>query len=183
MCYIGRTFTIADLGGGRVAAYFIYGCQDPGAELALGPRRALLRAFPGQRWGATDLIGGLDEDAVYFDSVAQIVMDRWSRGRVVLVGDAAWCVSLFAGYGSSLAVGSADLLATSLEAHPGDLGVALEAWEAGLRAEVADRRRRGRANTGVHAPRNRLELALHELPLRLAAVPPVTHLLRRHLAA
>lgn len=180
---VGRSFTVADLGGGRVAGYFIYGCPDTGAELALGPRRALMRAFPGRRWAVTDLLGGLDEDALYFDGVAQIVMDRWSRGRVVLVGDAAWCVSLFAGYGSSLAVGGADLLATTLEAHPGDLGAALDTWEAGLRAEVADRQRRGRANTAAHAPRNRLELAMQQLPLRLASVPPVAHLLRRHHAA
>jgi hypothetical protein len=36
---------------------------------------------------------------VYFDGVAQIEMSGWSRGRVVLVGDACGCVSLLAGQG------------------------------------------------------------------------------------
>ncbi|WP_433509726.1 FAD-dependent monooxygenase [Nonomuraea sp. CA-143628] len=178
---VGRTFTVADLGGGRSAAFFTYSAADPDAELAKGPRRALQQEYPGPRWAVPELIADLDEEAVYFDSVSQIVMDRWSEGRVVLLGDAAWCVTLFAGYGSSLAVGGADLLGAELERHSGDIPAALRAWEAGLRPEVVERQRKGRANTGVHAPRNRFELALRDLPLRLATVPPVTHLLSRHL--
>jgi 2-polyprenyl-6-methoxyphenol hydroxylase-like FAD-dependent oxidoreductase len=179
---VGRTFTVADLGGGRAAAFFTYSTADPDAELAKGPRRALLREYPGPRWAIPELLADLREEAVYFDSVSQIVMDGWSRGRVVLLGDAAWCVTLFAGYGSSLAMGGADLLGAELERHPGDIPAALCAWEAGLRPEVTERQRKGRANTGVHAPRNRFELTLRDLPLRLATLPPVTHFLSRHLS-
>jgi hypothetical protein len=38
---------------------------------------------------------------VLFDSVEQVHMDSWHRGRVVLVGDAAWCVTPHAGMGAS----------------------------------------------------------------------------------
>ncbi|NUW39433.1 FAD-dependent oxidoreductase [Nonomuraea rhodomycinica] len=178
---VGRTFTVADLGDGRVAAFFTYGTAAPDAELAEGPRRALQRAFPGPAWAVTELLADLREEAVYFDSVSQIVMDRWSQGRVVLLGDAAWCVTIFAGYGSSLAVGGADLLGAELERRPADIPGALRAWEQALRPEVLERQRKGRANTGVHAPRNRFEIALRDVPLRLAAVPVVTRLLGRHL--
>jgi 2-polyprenyl-6-methoxyphenol hydroxylase-like FAD-dependent oxidoreductase len=66
-----------------------------------------------------ELLRGLDSNSsVYFDRISQIAMDTWSRGRVVLVGDSAWCVSLFAGYGASLAVGGADLLGTALDQDP-----------------------------------------------------------------
>ncbi|GAA3248480.1 FAD-dependent monooxygenase [Nonomuraea helvata] len=179
---VGRTFTVADLGRGRVAAFFTYSTQDADAELAKGSRHALQQAYPGQHWAIPKLLDDLREEAVYFDSVSQIVMDRWSQGRVVLLGDAAWCVTLFAGYGSSLAVGGADLLGTELGRHPKDIPAALRAWENALRPEVLERQRKGRANTGVHAPRNRLELAVRDLPLRLATVPPVTRLLSRHLS-
>ena len=64
-------------------------------------------------------------ESVYFDTISQIVIDRWSHGRVVLLGDAAWCVTLFAGYGSALAVGGADLLGTTLADNPGDIPAAL----------------------------------------------------------
>ncbi|MEU0564602.1 FAD-dependent monooxygenase [Nonomuraea sp. NPDC005983] len=178
---VGRTFTIADLGAGRAAAFFTYSTADPDAELAKGPRKALEQAYPGLRWAAPELIAAMREEAVYFDSVSQIVADRWSEGRVVLLGDSAWCVTLFAGYGTSLAVGGADLLGTELERHPDDLPAALRAWEAGLRTEVTERQLKGRSNTGVHAPRNRLELILRDLPLRLATVPPVTRWLGHHL--
>ena len=40
----------------------------------------------------------------YFDSVSQIRMPSWSRGRVALVGDAAGCPAFLAGQGSALAM-------------------------------------------------------------------------------
>jgi 2-polyprenyl-6-methoxyphenol hydroxylase-like FAD-dependent oxidoreductase len=38
----------------------------------------------------------------------------WSRGRIALIGDAAFCVSLLAGQGSALAMVSAYILAGEL---------------------------------------------------------------------
>ncbi|TMR09681.1 monooxygenase [Nonomuraea turkmeniaca] len=177
---VGHIFTIANLGPGRTAAFFTYGAANPAAELAKGPRRALADAYRDITWAAPDLIRDMSTDSVYFDSVSQIVADRWSDGRVVLLGDAAWCVTLFAGYGSSLAVGGAELLGTALRRHPGDIPAGLREWEAELRLEAEERLAMGRRNTRAHAPANRLDLLKLELPLRLAAVPPVTRLLRRH---
>jgi 2-polyprenyl-6-methoxyphenol hydroxylase-like FAD-dependent oxidoreductase len=54
-------------------------------------------------------------DSVYFDKVSQIRMGSWSRGRTVLLGDAAWCVTLFAGSGAALAVAGTELLGTHLD--------------------------------------------------------------------
>ncbi|MFG1702624.1 FAD-dependent monooxygenase [Nonomuraea sp. M3C6] len=172
---------IANLGPGRTAAFFTYGTPDPAAELSKGPRRALQEAYRDIAWAVPDLIMDMPADGCYFDSVSQIVADRWSAGRVVLLGDAAWCVTLFAGYGSSLAVGGAESLGTVLRRHPDDIPAALHEWEAELRPEVAERQAMGRRNTGSHAPANRLDLLKRDLPLRLATFPPVTRLLRRHL--
>ncbi|WP_327582355.1 FAD-dependent monooxygenase [Nonomuraea sp. NBC_00507] len=178
---VGHIFMIANLGPGRTAAFFTYGVVDPAAELAKGPRRALTEAYRDVTWAAPDLIRGMSADSVYFDSVSQIVADRWSDGRVVLLGDAAWCVTLFAGYGSSLAVGGAELLGTALLRHPDDVPAALREWEAELRPEAEERQAMGRRNTGSHAPANRLDLLKRDLPLRLAALPPVTRWMRKHL--
>jgi 2-polyprenyl-6-methoxyphenol hydroxylase-like FAD-dependent oxidoreductase len=178
---VGQTMSIANLEPGRTAAFFFYGSADPAAELADGPQKALTRAYGDLGWVVPDLLADLDDTPVYFDSVSQIILDRWSQGRVVLLGDAAWCVTLLAGYGSSLAVGGADLLGTALERHPGDITAALSAWETELRPVAEDRQRMGRRNIGTHAPANRRQLLLRELPLRLAALPPVTRMLRRHL--
>jgi len=40
----------------------------------------------------------------FFDRACQVHMDGWSRGRVVLIGDAAYCGSPLGGNGSSMAM-------------------------------------------------------------------------------
>ena len=50
----------------------------------------------------------------YFDSVSQVKMDRWSAGRSVLLGDAAWCASPLSGMGTGMAVVGAYVLAGEL---------------------------------------------------------------------
>jgi 2-polyprenyl-6-methoxyphenol hydroxylase-like FAD-dependent oxidoreductase len=118
---------------------------------------------------------------VYFDSVSQIVTDRWSHGRVVLLGDAAWCVSLFGGYGASFALAGADQLATALDHHPGDIPAALTDWESQLRPAVEQRQRLARRNTTAHAPATRFHLVARDVSMRLVAFAPVRRLLRHRL--
>ena len=48
---------------------------------------------------------------IYFDRVSQIRMERWTKGRTALIGDAAACVSLLAGEGTGLAMAEAYVLA------------------------------------------------------------------------
>ena len=52
---------------------------------------------------------------IYYDRVSQIRMDCWSKGRVMLLGDAAACVSLLAGEGCGLAMTEAYVLAGELQ--------------------------------------------------------------------
>ena len=50
----------------------------------------------------------------YFDRVSQIHLDRWSQGRVVLLGDAGYCGSPMGGNGTSMALVGAYILAGEL---------------------------------------------------------------------
>jgi len=50
----------------------------------------------------------------YFDEMSQIKMDRWSKGRVTLVGDAGYCCSPLSGQGTSVALLGAYILAAEL---------------------------------------------------------------------
>ncbi|MGK3944255.1 FAD-dependent monooxygenase [Streptomyces caeruleatus] len=72
---------------------------------------------------------GADPD-VYFDSVSQIHMPVWHRGRVALMGDAAHCASPLAGRGTSLALTGAQFLAEELERSDGDHVTAFPRYEA-----------------------------------------------------
>jgi 2-polyprenyl-6-methoxyphenol hydroxylase-like FAD-dependent oxidoreductase len=62
------------------------------------------------------LDGFADSDDVYLDELTQIRMPRWQRGRVCVIGDAAWCVTPMGGGGASLALTSGYVLAASLQA-------------------------------------------------------------------
>ncbi|WKX71340.1 FAD-dependent monooxygenase [Streptomyces sp. XD-27] len=73
----------------------------------------------------------------YFDAMAQIHMDHWSRGRVALVGDAGYCASPLSGQGTSLALVGAYVLADELgKAGGGDHTAAFARYEARMRPFV-----------------------------------------------
>jgi 2-polyprenyl-6-methoxyphenol hydroxylase-like FAD-dependent oxidoreductase len=83
-------------------------------------KRLLRERFRGAKWECANILRELDRaEDVYFDRVSQIRMDKWSQGRVALVGDAAFCVSLTAGQGSALAMTAAYVLAGELAAAGG----------------------------------------------------------------
>ena len=78
---------------------------------------------------------------LYFDRVSQIKMPAWSRGRVALVGDAAFCVSLMAGQGSALSMAAAYVLAGELAKAGGRHHEAFASYEALLRPFIEASRR------------------------------------------
>ncbi|MFI5844482.1 FAD-dependent monooxygenase [Catenuloplanes sp. NPDC051500] len=101
-------------------------------------RRILLDAFAGHdEWRVPEILDAVANDPeLYFDSVSQIHLPTWHRGRVVLVGDAAHCASNLSGRGASLALTGTWLLAQALIHHPDDLEAAFAEYEAGQRPYV-----------------------------------------------
>ncbi|MEU4513951.1 FAD-dependent monooxygenase [Nonomuraea wenchangensis] len=96
-------------------------------------KELLAEAMSGMRWEVPRLLDAVREaDDLYFDAVCQIRMDRWSKGRVVLLGDAAYCASPASGQGTSLAVVGAYVLTGELAAGRGP-----EGYERELRDFVA----------------------------------------------
>ncbi|MGC4958437.1 FAD-dependent monooxygenase [Actinomadura citrea] len=73
----------------------------------------------------------------HFDSMAQVHMDSWSKGRVVLLGDAGYCGSPLSGQGTSMAIVGAYVLAGELKAAAGDHRAAFANYEKELRGYVA----------------------------------------------
>jgi 2-polyprenyl-6-methoxyphenol hydroxylase-like FAD-dependent oxidoreductase len=66
-------------------------------------------------WEAPRVLAGLaSADDFYFDVLRQVRMPRWSKGRVALTGDAAWCVTPLGGIGATLAVTGGYVLAQEL---------------------------------------------------------------------
>ncbi|MFE6738979.1 FAD-dependent monooxygenase [Streptomyces tubercidicus] len=76
-------------------------------------------------------------DDFYFDGMQLIEMDRWSRGRVVLLGDAAHCSSPASGQGSGMALVGAYVLAGELAAAGRGPEEAFARYEEEMRGYVA----------------------------------------------
>ena len=104
-------------------------------EMPCGRRNYCATRSPG--WHA-QVDGWLDEldhtPTFYFDSITQLQLDTWSRGRVTLVGDAGYCPGPAVGGSTSLAVLGAYVLAGELARARGDHAQAFAAYE----REMAD---------------------------------------------
>ncbi|GHJ25842.1 oxidoreductase [Streptomyces hygroscopicus subsp. sporocinereus] len=98
-------------------------------------RRILLEVFADHdEWRVPEILDAVRNDPeLYFDSVSQIHMPTWHKGRVVLVGDAAHCASNLSGRGASLAITGTWLLAQALHKHQGDLETAFGEYETNQR--------------------------------------------------
>lgn len=113
-----------------------------------------------------------------FDSIHQVKMPRWSAGRVVLAGDAAWCMNTYSAMGSSSSLRGGAALGAALQQHPDNLGVALDVWEAGLRPYIIGQQRSARLKQQRFVPSGRLTEVLCAVALEL-----VRRVVHRRLAA
>ena len=146
-----------------------YDHRDPSAH-----KRLVSDAFRDQTsWRTRELLeSALADPDFYFDACAQVRMTSWSAGRVVLVGDAAWCPSPAAGAGAELALVGAYHLAGELAAAGGDHRSAFTRYDAALRPLVVTRQKIG-PNIRLMLPRTeagrRVRNAVARLPLLQAA--------------
>ncbi|MER7248625.1 FAD-dependent monooxygenase [Kribbella sp. NPDC000426] len=107
--------------------------RDPEAQ-----RELVAATFPDQGWHVPRLVAAMREsDDLFFDVVSQIHMPTWSRGRVALVGDAAYATSFMSGQGSSVSLVGAYVLAGELATYA-DHAEAFAAYEKRIRAFVEE---------------------------------------------
>jgi 2-polyprenyl-6-methoxyphenol hydroxylase-like FAD-dependent oxidoreductase len=146
---------------------------DPAAQ------KALLRAhYNDGGWECRRILDALDRaDDVYFDRVSQIRMPCWSKGRIALVGDAAFCVSLLAGQGSALAMLGAYVLAGELAKADGDYASAFRTYESYLRDFIDGKQKGAERFAAAFAPRTRFGLFFRNQVLNLASIPGLARLM------
>jgi 2-polyprenyl-6-methoxyphenol hydroxylase-like FAD-dependent oxidoreductase len=100
-------------------------------------KQILRDRFAQEEWEVPRLLKMMDDAPdFYFDSISQIKMDRWSSGRSVLLGDAAWCPSPMSGMGTGMAVVGAYILTGELMEADGNHIVAFPRYEALMRDYV-----------------------------------------------
>jgi len=164
----GRAVLIQRPLDGRSMMFFVFRREQPLSydHRDLRQQRRLIReAFANAEWEAPGLLDQADLDPnFYFDTVSQVVMQNWSRGRVAFVGDAAYCASPFSGAGALLAMVGAYRLAGELSAAREDHVQAFANYEAGMRTLVAAKQ--GHLFTGLMLPKSRLGISIRNTLLR-----------------
>lgn len=156
------------LRGDHTMLLFIFRSGRPFVPDTHHERIALLqREFGGLGWECPDMIDALGHvDDLYFDTVSQVRLDRWSQGRTVLVGDAAACISLLGGEGTGLAMTEAYILAGELVTH-GDYRHAFPAYEARLRRFIARKQASARRYLSVFATKTAPGIAFRDFAMRV----------------
>jgi len=97
-------------------------------------RQLILEQFAGQSWRTAELLKEMQQsDNFYFVEFYQIKMPSWTKGRVALVGDAAYCASPAAGMGGSLAMSGAAALADALHKNEGNIDEAFQTYNTTFR--------------------------------------------------
>ena len=166
----GRSFWVFPFADHPSTVLWTWHTDDVDAEFTATPAQRVREVFGPEPLGETleAAVEVLESaPAVLFDSVEQVRLERWHRGRVVLVGDSAWCVTLYAGMGVSSGIAGAELLGTVLARHPGDVGTALSEWEARLRPYLDGFQQIGVRNRAFFVPADRAESRRRTLMLRM----------------
>jgi 2-polyprenyl-6-methoxyphenol hydroxylase-like FAD-dependent oxidoreductase len=108
-------------------------------------KHLLRERMDGFGWLTPRILAHLDDTPdFYLDQVAQVVMDRWSSGRVGLLGDAAFSASPMSGAGTGLALVGAYLLAGELAAAGWDPEAGFAGYEGRMRSFVEANQEIGR---------------------------------------
>jgi 2-polyprenyl-6-methoxyphenol hydroxylase-like FAD-dependent oxidoreductase len=171
---VGR-FTLRD---DRTLFLFVFAAGGDSLPSTLDEQKDMLRRkYAAGKWECPSILTELDRATeLYLDRVSQIRMKNWSKGRIALIGDAAFCVSLLAGQGSALTMISAYVLAGELAAAGGQYRQAFESYEARLRAFIETKQRGAERFAGAFAPKTRWGLYFRNQVIRAFAIPGLARL-------
>ncbi len=96
----------------------------------------VMKRIKGTGWESDRIIEGIKQsEDFYFERVSQVKASKWSKGRVAIMGDAAWCATPIAGKGTDLAMAGAYILAGEIF-KADDIEQAFQAFEDRMRPYV-----------------------------------------------
>ncbi len=150
--------------------------QPPNGEQqwSVEEQKAYMRQrFMDAGWQAQRVLEAMDDtDDFYFDVLRQVRMKRWSKGRVVLTGDAAWCATPLAGISATLAVTGGYVLASELQ-RSSDIGQAFSAYEDAMRPMVKKGQGVPKIAPRMMNPHSRLGINLLHNVLNIVSQPMI----------
>jgi 2-polyprenyl-6-methoxyphenol hydroxylase-like FAD-dependent oxidoreductase len=148
----------------------------------------LERNFTDVGWEAPRLLrAARTASDFYLDSMGQVKLDRWSRGRVVLLGDAGYCPTPLTGLGTSLALVGAYILAGELADARDELTAAgedavqraFDRYETRMRPYVEQGQELPPGGADGYAPQSALRIALGRTSMRWSQRWPLRSIMER----
>ncbi len=147
------------------------GPEQPTPDLD-GQKKLLADVYADSGWEVPRLLREMwPAPDFYFDGSRQIRLDRWSAGRVVLLGDAAWAAGP-GGNGTGSAIVGAYVLAGELHGAGADHRVAFSRYEQRLRDYVAGNQKQAGGGAGFLAPGTRRRIWLRNQMFRTLPYMP-----------
>ncbi|MFE5791169.1 FAD-dependent monooxygenase [Streptomyces sp. NPDC056503] len=130
-------------------------------------RDIVARRFAGVGWETPRLLRAMrTAPDFFFDSMAQVRLDSWSRGRVALLGDAGYCATPLTGLGTSLALVGAYVLAGELAAAEGAHEPAFRRYDTVMRPYVTQAQELPPGGAAGFAPTSRFGIRMRDLSMR-----------------
>lgn len=185
ICALGKQLALYPTKNGRLAAWLIHISAD--AAIPVDPQATIRAEY-------ADLIQGSGDEAkmvkrvlelcpgagldLYYDQVSQIELDVWSKGPVVLLGDACQAVSLMAGQGASMAMGSAWVLADELKKTNGKPAEAAATYHKRLQSEIRDIQKTGRTSARWLVPTASWQMVVRRILFAVTSFPWLAYLLQ-----
>ncbi|EPQ62935.1 Bgt-3685 [Blumeria graminis f. sp. tritici] len=136
----GRSILIRPDNSGCTRSFLSIISNEPAGyrQLSIPAQKAMMRRlFADAGWETERILNGMDKaDDFYMQEIGQIRMPCWSRGRVVLLGDAGYCSSPISGMGTTLAIAGAYVLAGEISRAGKDFRSAFQGYESKMRPYV-----------------------------------------------
>jgi 2-polyprenyl-6-methoxyphenol hydroxylase-like FAD-dependent oxidoreductase len=140
-------------------------------------KSTLKSIFADVEWECPQILAAMQNTSdLYFDSVSQIRMDSWTKGRVALIGDAAACVSLLAGEGTGLAMAEAYVLAGELLSAATDYHPAFDRYQKRLMPFLSRKQEGAAKFASSFAPKTSFGITFRNLVTRLFRIPFIVDL-------
>jgi 2-polyprenyl-6-methoxyphenol hydroxylase-like FAD-dependent oxidoreductase len=166
----GRVAAIRPEGGRAAKAMFSFTATDlvydrhDRAQL----QQILAERFSDMGWHTPRLLAAMPRsDDFFFDAISQVHMRHYARGRVALVGDAAYCGSPLSGNGTAMAMVGAYVLAGELAATGGEHTTAFARYQELMRPYVAECQKLPPGGIGGFLPKSGAAIRMRNVSVKI----------------
>jgi len=163
----GRISEFYKLSEGRLAALHVWTTAGERRDPCRPAFDELREVFGDDHRNVGDIIaaGEREQRAPLIDDMMLVEAPTWSRGRIVLAGDAAHCITLISGQGAGMAMTGAAVLAEEI-GRTGHIHDALSAYEARMRGPIGRLQERSRNIARWFVPQSTIGFHFRNFALR-----------------